>query len=160
MSSPTSLSCLPATNFWTETEDQILRSSVLDQADEETIDWHRVAAQLPGRTNKDSRKRWVYSLFPTLNKGTWTERENDLLQEGVRIHGTRWSLIARVVQTRNPDQCSRRWHEVLKPFIDRSSRWTLYEDDMLRKAVYTHGRRWIEIVERYFPHRTPNTTRS
>ncbi|KAJ5957959.1 uncharacterized protein N7479_005109 [Penicillium vulpinum] len=115
MSSPTSLSCLPATNFWTETEDQILRSSVLDQADEETIDWHRVAAQLPGRTNKDSRKRWVYSLFPTLNKGTWTERENDLLQEG---------------------------------------------DDMLRKAVYTHGRRWIEIVERYFPHRTPNTTRS
>ncbi|KAJ5497968.1 hypothetical protein N7453_007019 [Penicillium expansum] len=132
MSSPTPPSCLPTANFWTETEDQILRSSVLDQADKETIDWHRVAAQLTSRTNKDCRKRWVYSLCPTLNKGTWMRKENDLL------------------------------HGRLSPVLFKQEIRTILEmqDDILRKAVYAHGRRWIEIVERYFPHRRPNATRS
>lgn len=31
---------------------------------------------------------------------------------------------------------------------------------MLRNAVQAHGRKWIEIVERYFPDRTPIATRS
>lgn len=31
---------------------------------------------------------------------------------------------------------------------------------MLRNAVRAHGRRWTEIVERYFGHRTPIATRN
>lgn len=31
---------------------------------------------------------------------------------------------------------------------------------MLRNAVRAHGRRWIELVERYFPNRTPIATRN
>lgn len=89
MSVPKLPSTSPSANFWSEAEDRTLRMAVADQRNEETIDWHRVAAQLDRRTNKDCRKRWVYSLLPTLNKGAWTEGEDQLLHEGVRIHGTR-----------------------------------------------------------------------
>ena len=63
-------------------------------ADESTLDshpinWQSVAKQIPGRTNKDCRKRWVYSLAPSIRKGTWDNKEDALLQEGVERHGTR-----------------------------------------------------------------------
>lgn len=78
-----------------------------------------------------------------------------------------------------PAECSRRWHEALKLDIDRG-RWSLadvgkllvlvlnhggltqygLQDVILRNAVRAHGRRWIEIVERYFPNRTPIATRN
>ena len=51
-------------------------------------------------------------------------------------------------------ECSRRWHESLNPNINHG-RWSLLEDQVLREAVQTYGRRWTEIVERYFPNRTP-----
>lgn len=87
-SSVTSSSSSSALKFWSESDDSILRGAVAQQ-DQDNINWHEVAAQLPNRTNKECRKRWVYSLFPAINKGPWNEEENRLLQEGVRVHGTR-----------------------------------------------------------------------
>jgi hypothetical protein len=89
MATPQSSSAALPTKFWTEAEDQILRKAVSEQQHEEATDWHQVAAQLPDRTNKDCRKRWVYALLPSLNKGVWTEEEIQLLQEGVRTYGNR-----------------------------------------------------------------------
>ena len=34
------------------------------------------------------------------------------------------------------------------------------QDDMLKHAVRAHGRAWVEIVERYFPERTPLCVRN
>lgn len=69
-------------------------------------------------------------------------------------------------------ECSKRWHEVVKPGINRD-RWSFLDvgslhldsaiiiqlktetqDHMLEHAVRAHGRAWLEIVERYFPERT------
>lgn len=51
-------------------------------------------------------------------------------------------------------ECSRRWHESLNPGINHG-RWSLLEDQTLKEAVQLYGRKWTEIVERYFPNRTP-----
>ena len=88
-SSASSSSSSAPNNFWNKEEDEVLRQAVAEQDGEETINWHRIADKLPFRTNKDCRKRWVYSLQPTLQKGVWTEEENQLLQEGIRTHGRR-----------------------------------------------------------------------
>lgn len=53
-----------------------------------------------------------------------------------------------------PGECSRRWHECLNPNIS-NARWTLFEDELLAEAVEHYGRKWTEIVERYFPNRRP-----
>lgn len=92
---------------WTKEEDEILREYVIKYSarfislrlnsytnswvvENETIDWTEVATQIEGRTNKDCRKRWVYSCAPTISKGQWDEREDALLREGVNIYGNRY----------------------------------------------------------------------
>lgn len=50
-------------------------------------DWRSIADKIPGRTNKDCRKRWHNVLSGGLNKGYWTEEEDKLLTHAVQIHG-------------------------------------------------------------------------
>ncbi|OCL02962.1 hypothetical protein AOQ84DRAFT_368788 [Glonium stellatum] len=143
---------------WTKEEDAILREAVESYEKEEPISWNDIASRIEGRSNKDCRKRWVCGLAPRINKGPWVGDEDELLREGVRLHGTRWTAVSQIVGSRQANQCSRRWHEVVKPNINRE-RWSIFEEEMLKRAVVAHGRKWIEIVERYFPDRTPIATR-
>jgi len=140
-------------NRWTPDEDGLLREAVLEHK-EEDINWHSVAQNTPGRNNKDCRKRWVYFLAQSSKKGSWSSEEDGKLTEGVKKHGYRWVLVSQVVGSRQPDQCSRRWHETINPNISYD-RWSLLEDQTLLTAVQMHGRKWTEIVERYFYNKTP-----
>lgn len=129
---------------WTPEEDQLLSEAVakgessdevtpyspfsLTNNDTETpkhgpVSWHKVASHLPGRNNKDCRKRWHYSIANTIRKGTWMREEDERLREAVELYGARWSKIAEAVGTRNGDQCWKRWYDCLDPRIDKSP-WT------------------------------------
>ena len=52
-------------------------------------DWQNIAAKLPGRTNKDCRKRWHNVVAGGMNKGHWTDAEDKLLIDAVNTHGKR-----------------------------------------------------------------------
>ncbi|PYH40872.1 uncharacterized protein BP01DRAFT_307252, partial [Aspergillus saccharolyticus JOP 1030-1] len=118
------------------------------------INWHKIAEHFPDRTNKNCRKRWICVSNPSVNKGTWSGEEDRLLKEAVQLYGRRWVMVSQRVRTRNPDQCSRRWRESVNPRICRDL-WSLLEDQILHHAVQEYGYRWTEIVDRYFPDRTP-----
>ncbi|KAH7357208.1 hypothetical protein BKA65DRAFT_534915 [Rhexocercosporidium sp. MPI-PUGE-AT-0058] len=149
---------------WSPSEETILTEAVerYSSSTREKFDWHAIAAQLPGRSNKDCRKKWTCCLAPHIKKGPWDAVEDQLLRQAVGCHGMKWPYVAQQVGTRQPDlvfdrelivvvlqECARRWHEAAKPNINRG-RWSLMEN-----AVRAHGRKWTEIVERYFPERTP-----
>lgn len=55
-------------------------------AEDKDINWHTVAAHVPRRNNKDCRKRWVYTLLPSSNKGSWNGEEDVRLIKGVETH--------------------------------------------------------------------------
>lgn len=102
---------------WTPEEDQILRHALafrgglapvenqhhlltaLTNLEDENINWLEVASLLEGRSNKDCRKRWTYSLSPTIRKGPWTGEEDILLRAGVNQYGTRWVWGSRTLAT-------------------------------------------------------------
>lgn len=90
------------------------------------VDWHQVASSLPGRNNKDCRKRWHYKIAYNITKGPWTREEDEKLMRAVREHGTKWTRVAIEVGSRNGDQCSKRWNDGLNPEIDHSA-WTIEE---------------------------------
>ncbi|KAK0671485.1 hypothetical protein QBC41DRAFT_56961 [Cercophora samala] len=139
---------------WTPEEDHVLSEAVRAETPAHgPISWHKVASHLPGRNNKDCRKRWHYSIINTIRKGTWTKDEDQKLRAAVEVYGARWSKIAEAVGTRNGDQCWKRWYDCLDPSIDKSP-WTSDEDARLLQQVSRSGRNWSEIVHKHFPNRT------
>ncbi|KAL3443127.1 hypothetical protein BJX65DRAFT_298504 [Aspergillus insuetus] len=139
---------------WTPEEDVILKREVkIAQSKGDNVSWHEIAAFLPGRTNKDCRKRWYGTAAAKVKKGPWTEAEDDRLRKAIERHGTKWAIVASVVGTRLPDQCSKRWSHAINPEIDHSP-WTPQEDHLLIQNVNKHGHYWQQIVSLYFPGRT------
>jgi Myb-like DNA-binding domain len=88
--------------------------------------WRELAKQIPGRSNKDCRKRWWNSLANSTAKGPWSEAEDKRLIKAVWEHGTNWNEVARIVATRYADQCSSHWSQVLDPDINHCD-WTAQE---------------------------------
>ncbi|KAH7867759.1 Homeodomain-like protein [Lentinula edodes] len=140
---------------WTEEEDQLLRDAV-DLEEPGSINpskWHAIAKHVPSRTNKDCRKRWFAKMASDVVKGGWAPEEDEKLVQAIEKYGTRWSLVSAYVQTRNSDQCAKRWTDTLNPMIDRT-RWSAEADALLLNAVQEHGKLWTKIVRIYFPGRT------
>ncbi|KAE8160430.1 hypothetical protein BDV40DRAFT_290180 [Aspergillus tamarii] len=117
------------------------------KARKDTIAWKLVAQSLPGRMNRDCRKRW----FKIDRR--WTR-----LKEAVAIYGPEWNEASFFVKTRNPDreclppksiyrvsaypnnetkECSEHWEKTLHPFIVNQS-WER-TDDMKLPDVVTHS---------------------
>ncbi|EFQ93959.1 hypothetical protein PTT_08485 [Pyrenophora teres f. teres 0-1] len=142
---------------WSSAEDQKLRDEVEMQLviGGEVKDWCRIADSLPGRTNKDCRKRWHNSVAGGLKKGQWSSSEDQLLVRGVEQHGQRWTVVASCVGTRSADQCAKRWQQSLDPNLDRSE-WRDVDDTMLVSAVHRLGRHWKDIQIEHFPGRSKN----
>ncbi|KAI9272037.1 hypothetical protein BY458DRAFT_455724 [Sporodiniella umbellata] len=129
---------------WTPDEDQLLRLAVELYGDK-TEKWSKIAICVPGRTNKNCRKRWFHSLDPSLRKGAWTDEEDQLLREGVSRYPNQWSKIADMLEGRTDDQCAKRWRESLDPSIDRSE-WTPEEDTRLLQKYDEYGSQWQKIA--------------
>lgn len=85
--------------------------------------WHEIAKNIPGRSNKDCRRRWCNTLANGTTKGSWTESEDERLSDAVQEHGSKWTQVASLVGTRNSDQCSSHWSQTLNPDINYSD-WT------------------------------------
>ncbi|KAI8140753.1 Homeodomain-like protein, partial [Fennellomyces sp. T-0311] len=130
---------------WTPEEDNLLRLAVQLYGDK-TEKWAKIAACVPGRTNKNCRKRWFHSLDPSLRKGAWTDEEDQLLREGVMRFPNQWSKIADMLEGRTDDQCAKRWRESLDPSIDRSD-WTPTEDQRLMEKYEEYGSQWQKIAQ-------------
>ncbi|ATZ57689.1 Bcbas1 [Botrytis cinerea B05.10] len=141
--------------YWTDDEDQILRREATLQFKERGIvnDWNLIASKVRGRTNKDCRKRWS-KVGKEVNKGLWDHEEDDRLRRGVDQHGTYWTMVAEIVQTRHADQCAKRWYHFLDPNISHED-WDSDEEARLLEAVHVHGRSWKSISEKEFPNRSP-----
>ncbi|ROT35242.1 hypothetical protein SODALDRAFT_329430 [Sodiomyces alkalinus F11] len=145
---------------WTEDEDNVLYEEAIKQASSGPIkDWHRIAAKLPGRTNKDCRKRWVNRVRGGLRSGSWSEAEDQMLRDAVAQFGQKWTKIAQVFGFRSPDQCAKRWQYTLDPKLDHRE-WTTPEDHLLLDLVQKVGRDWKSICHQHFPTRSRNDVKN
>ncbi|KAJ5901069.1 hypothetical protein N7504_007062 [Penicillium tannophilum] len=148
---------------WSKLEDEKLISLVEhlgDQRDKEGGNWNEISRHLPGRSNKDCRKRWFHSLDPALRKGRWSKEEDELLLAAYKRLGPAWKDIALLIEGRKDDQCAKRYNDILNPSVrDRLRNWSPEEDQYLAAKVQELGHKWAAISSG-LPGRPPLTCRN
>jgi myb proto-oncogene protein len=96
---------------WTPEEDAKLTEAVKKHGKK----WVAVAAMVPGRTDKQCRRRWVDTVDPAIEKkaGKWTPEEVAKLTEAVQKHVRDGVAVAAMVSGRTAKQCRNRWVDSL-----------------------------------------------
>ncbi|XP_059648875.1 transcription factor MYB124-like isoform X2 [Cornus florida] len=78
---------------------------------------------------------------------TWSQEEDDILREQIRIHGTdNWAIIASKFKDKTTRQCRRRWFTYLNSDFKKGG-WSPEEDMLLCEAQKIFGNRWTEIAK-------------
>jgi hypothetical protein len=105
---------------WREEEDAIVLRVIAQSPEPTFTQWADLAPQLPGRSGKQIRDRWVNYLNPAINHLPFS-REDDLrLWEGHNKLGKRWVEISVKVfnSTRSENHIKNRWYSAaFKKFI-------------------------------------------
>ncbi|PWY73878.1 hypothetical protein BO94DRAFT_589411 [Aspergillus sclerotioniger CBS 115572] len=147
---------------WTPSEDEKLRLLVQRYGDQRghNSKWYEISQGLPGRTNKDCRKRWFHSLDPRLRKGRWTADEDRTLVAAYERLGPAWKEIALLIPGRKDDQCAKRYNDILCPLAKARLRaWTPEEDQLLQEKVAELGHAW-STISTFLHGRPPLTCRN
>ncbi|KAL1412147.1 myb-like DNA-binding protein bas1 [Vanrija albida] len=146
---------------WTQEEDDALITAVgkYGCARGPGSQWSKISEGLPGRTNKDCRKRWFHSLDPAVRKGKWSAEEDDSLRRLYAEMGPQWKEIALRIPGRKDDQVSKRWRDVLAPELTAKKPWSGEEDQLLLELLEQLGPRWTAIADK-LPGRSPIACRN
>jgi hypothetical protein len=93
--------------YWQESEDELLLDTIWRYGAE---NWKQIANEVPGRTAKQCRERWIEQLDPILKHDDWTEEEDQLLIEQHQLLGNKWAEIAQNFPNRTDNQIKNRWY--------------------------------------------------
>jgi Myb-like DNA-binding domain len=96
---------------WRPSEDAALRALVLALGPRR---WTAIAAQIPGRTGKQARERWLNQLSPGLARRPWSAEEDEVVLDAHARLGNRWSEIAKLLSGRTDNSVKNRFNSVLR----------------------------------------------
>lgn len=102
-------------------------------------------------SSRDQQSRATFQLAamaPTHRRGPWVPEEDEALLRLVREQGPHnWVRISQHMRYRSPKQCRERFHQNLKPTLNRDP-ITPEEGMMIERMVNEIGKRWAEIARR------------
>ncbi len=79
-----------------------------------TSNWVHIARQLPHRSSKQCRERWVYHLDPEIIKTDWSKEEDAMISKLQAKYGNKWSVIAKMLLGRTDNAVKNRFNTYLK----------------------------------------------
>ena len=115
------------------------------------------------RTSNTSTKDSFNSLENknqiVLNKGPWTEKEDQLLKKWVKENGPyNWTKCSEFIKGRSGKQCREHWNNSLDPNLTKGQ-WTTEEDLLIMIFYEKYGGSWKRIIP-VFPSRTENSIKN
>lgn len=97
-------------NSFSTSEDALL-SAIIQS--EPFRSWKEIALNFPGKSPKECRERWFNHLAPWINKGEWTNEEDELILQHVRLIGTKWDIIEKFLPGRTGKEIKNRYNSHL-----------------------------------------------
>ena len=139
--------------YWSHDEDSLLLSLIrTEKLKGNKIKWIDVALNF----NKNYKQ--CYSRYrqinPELNKGYWSKDEEDKLVELVKLHGSKWATISKILGTRSGKQIRHHFNNItdIRNFKVEFSQEELKQLIELHKI---HGPNW-KLISGYFSGRSPD----
>ncbi|CUM66433.1 uncharacterized protein PRCAT00004097001 [Priceomyces carsonii] len=88
----------------------------------------------------------IHNAAPSqTRRGPWSPDEDRKLMELISIFGpSNWVRISSNLGTRTPKQCRERYHQNLKPSLNKSP-ITIEEGELIERLVGKYGKKWAEI---------------
>ena len=82
--------------------------------------WAAISKEMPHRTGKQIRDRFLNSLDSKFERGKFTEEEDQIIIKYYKIYGNSWAKIAKKLKTRTGDMVKNRFYSSLKKTIFKS----------------------------------------
>ena len=79
--------------------------------------WAAISKEMPHRTGKQIRDRFLNSLDSKFERGKFTEEEDQMIIKFYKIYGNSWARIAKKLKTRTGDMVKNRFYSSLKKNI-------------------------------------------
>jgi len=141
--------------YWTSEEDNklliILKELESELEHPNKIKWSDVAEYFTDKTARQCYSRYRH-INPKLNKGYWTNEEDDKLKELINIHGKKWGKIATLLKTRSDKQTR---HHYLNSLDSKNSKkqFSIEENNKLINLFNLYVPKW-RIIAKEFNGRT------
>ena len=97
---------------WDKDED----SKLLKLYEKYGKNWAAISKEMPERTGKQIRDRFLNSLDSKFERGKFTEEEDQMILKYYKIYGNSWARIAKKLKTRTGDMVKNRFYSSLKKF--------------------------------------------
>ena len=81
-------------------------------------DWAAISKEMPQRTGKQIRDRFINGLDERYKRGKFSEEEDKMILKYHKIYGNKWSKIAKKMKTRTGDMIKNRFYSSLKKEIN------------------------------------------
>ncbi|GEQ70151.1 hypothetical protein JCM33374_g3827 [Metschnikowia sp. JCM 33374] len=110
-------------------------------------------------TNETSPSNLDRTGPESVRRGPWSPEEDRKLMEIIGLYGpSNWVRISFSLKTRSPKQCRERYHQNLKPSLNRNP--ISYEEGLLiERLVGKYGKKWAEIA-RHLSGRSDNAIKN
>ena len=82
--------------------------------------WAAISKEMPHRTGKQIRDRFLNSLDSKFERGKFTEEEDQTIIKYYKLYGNSWAKIAKKLKTRTGDMVKNRFYSSLKKTINKS----------------------------------------
>ena len=96
--------------YWSKGEDVLLIAAVHRCNNKENIPRRFFNQCVPGRTSQQCYDRWHGVLNPEVKHGPWSDKEDTLLIELQKKHGSDWGKMSSFIPGRSKTRVRRRWN--------------------------------------------------
>lgn len=131
-------------NHWNQQDDKLLIQLAMKYNEKS---WTKVALFFKDKNPAQCRARYK-RIRPGIVKGPWSREEDQLIISLVEKFGKNWSLISRLVPTRNGKQIRDRFINYLDPEINKE-KFAEEEDEKIIKSYLINGTKWSVIAKEF-----------
>lgn len=99
---------------FTKEEDEAMLVLIDKFEDKNFINWNRVASQMPNRSPRQCRERYLNYLVEKTKKGDWSKEEDDLIFSLYDQIGPKWSKMTQYFRERSNIDIKNRYSTLLR----------------------------------------------